>query len=1063
MKKFLFIILLVFHSSLLFSQASTELFGQNRIQYRNFEWKYYDSTHFRVFFYDYGKALGQYVLNNAEKDLPNIAYMMGGRLTKKLNLVIYNSFADFKQTNIGIKNDALNLANGGKVDIASDNIAIYFNGDHEDLKRQVRYGVSNVIKDNMLFGETVKEAVKNAIKMNLPEWYTSGYVTYVSDEWTAQKQTEIVNIASTSSKSKLINFNAASSVNPTLIGHSFWNFIEKNYSEGFVSNLLYLTRSRKSVNDALIAVTGKTIKEIFKDWQDFYTLQNVIDSNEEIMPARNLAATLKAKGDVLYSNFTCSPNGKEIAFLERKDGQFYIQILNAKNNKIYNVMDGGMRALSEVQDPNYPLFSWSTDGGKLAILHERNNMVRLKIFNNKTHRITNKVLRASRIERVTGMCFAGDDNTLIFTAIKKGQSDVYKYLISNNRATAITNDLFDDVHPTYVTSGAQTGILFMSNRTTPYIGENSKSDEVAKYYHAFFYNEKKTGLLTPLSSLDTRVYNPIQYNDEQFAYLKEENGRLIRKIITLEKRIDIFDTFKSENTYPLKNSILHQDYNAREAKLFEVIKTNNQYQFYYTSINKITALDAEKKLFIDSVFVNNQLVVIDTIKAASEYETSFDNTDSSSFLEDAFKNKKARSQSNIQSDRYIGFTNVPIKLKSKEYIASFYPDFLQTTVDNSILFTRYQPVAFNNGGFNAPPISGFLSMSLNDIMEDYKITGGVRVASTLRGFDYFLQYKNSKHKNDWGLLYYHTGQKNQYELIDTTTVRNIITAKVTTNYFQGNYTIPTSASTSIRLFSGIRLDKFKSFSENDFSLRLTDSNQIWSTSRFEYVFDNAVSPIFNIWKGTRVKLFAEYLYKLNKKTEGCYNLGIDARNYLKLYKNIVFCSRLSFSHSGGDAKILYYIGGVDNAIAPKTETNITLPADQNYAFQTLGTNLRGFKQGAYIGNSFMLINEEIRLPIYNTFFKRPIRSTFLRSLQLITFADIGSAWNGLLPNETNRNLAITLRNGNFVASIDKIQDLALGYGTGLRAKVFGYFARVDLAWQYGFRKPMWHFSLATDF
>lgn len=45
--------------------------------------------------------------------------------------------------------------------------------------------------------------------------------------------------------------------------------------------------------------------------------------------------------------------------------------------------------------------------------------------------------------------------------------------------------------------------------------------------------------------------------------------------------------------------------------------------------------------------------------------------------------------------------------------------------------------------------------------------------------------------------------------------------------------------------------------------------------------------------------------------------------------------------------------------------------------------------------------EEIRVPIWNTFFKRQTKSGFLRYLQLVAFTDVGLAWRGLLPNAEN--------------------------------------------------------------
>ena len=233
---FLIIFFILITAGKLFSQASWEPFGQNRVQYRTFDWKYYDSTHFRTFYYDKGNAHALYALNVAEQELSHIVYMMGGRLNKKLNIIIYNSFGEYKQTNIGRKNEALNLANGGKIDVIGDNIPVYFNGDHIQLKKQITKGIASVIKDNMLFGDNIKDVVKNAVKMNLPEWYTLGYVAYISDDWSAEKTAELRSIIQTAKKNRITDVALS---NPTIAGHSFWNYISIKYGENYISNLLY--------------------------------------------------------------------------------------------------------------------------------------------------------------------------------------------------------------------------------------------------------------------------------------------------------------------------------------------------------------------------------------------------------------------------------------------------------------------------------------------------------------------------------------------------------------------------------------------------------------------------------------------------------------------------------------------------------------------------------------------------------------------------------------------------------------------------------------------------------
>jgi hypothetical protein len=244
---------------------------------------------------------------------------------------------------------------------------------------------------------------------------------------------------------------------------------------------------------------------------------------------------------------------------------------------------------------------------------------------------------------------------------------------------------------------------------------------------------------------------------------------------------------------------------------------------------------------------------------------------------------------------------------------------------------------------------------------------------------------------------------------------------------------------------------------------IPNAKQFWIVSRAEYVYDNTINPILNIWKGSRAKIFIEYQYKFNGDTKGFTNFGYDARNYITLYKNFILASRLAGAHSMGNAKILYYLGGVDNPLISKFDNN-TAVTGNDYAFQTLATNMRGYKQGARNGSSFIVINEEIRLPVYNTFFKRPVKSGFIRNFQVIAFTDAGITMKGVFPTTENIVNQITIHDNQSNVSVTFERSMAIGYGFGLRSRVLGYFLRTDFAWNIGqIKKPMLHVSLATDF
>src|SRR5438045_1594803 len=70
------------------AQANVETFGQNRVQYRKFDWKFFDTKHFRVYHYDRnGVTLARYVAEQAERDIAVVEQRMSGTFPKRFNII----------------------------------------------------------------------------------------------------------------------------------------------------------------------------------------------------------------------------------------------------------------------------------------------------------------------------------------------------------------------------------------------------------------------------------------------------------------------------------------------------------------------------------------------------------------------------------------------------------------------------------------------------------------------------------------------------------------------------------------------------------------------------------------------------------------------------------------------------------------------------------------------------------------------------------------------------------------------------------------------------------------
>ena len=164
------------------------------------------------------------------------------------------------------------------------------------------------------------------------------------------------------------------------------------------------------------------------------------------------------------------------------------------------------------------------------------------------------------------------------------------------------------------------------------------------------------------------------------------------------------------------------------------------------------------------------------------------------------------------------------------------------------------------------------------------------------------------------------------------------------------------------------------------------------------------------------------------------------------------------------------MGGVDNWFFMQFDNTTNIATDQNYAYQTLATNVRGFFQNARNGNSFAVINSELRLPLFQYIAKRPIRSDFAQNFQVISFGDVGTAWTGNTPYSENNSLNTTIIGSSNTPLIitlkTKHNPIIGGYGIGMRSRLFGYFVSLDRAWgvQDGIiLNPITYISISLDF
>ena len=163
------------------------------------------------------------------------------------------------------------------------------------------------------------------------------------------------------------------------------------------------------------------------------------------------------------------------------------------------------------------------------------------------------------------------------------------------------------------------------------------------------------------------------------------------------------------------------------------------------------------------------------------------------------------------------------------------------------------------------------------------------------------------------------------------------------------------------------------------------------------------------------------------------------------------------------------MGGVDNWILATFDNETPIDYNQNFTYQTLATNMRGFQQNIRNGNNFVVLNSELRFPVFSYLFDRPINMQFIKNFQVVAFGDVGTAWTGWNPYDPSNSLYTShYHDGNLDISVTKLKEpIVGGFGFGLRTTVLGYFVRGDMAWGVEdgklTKKPQFYLSFNLDF
>ncbi len=1017
-------------------------FGQNIVQYENFDWNYIQSKHFDIYYYEKGRKHAEFTAKEAEIAYLKIADRLNWSLKNRVSIIIYNSHNDFQQTNV--IDSYMFEGIGGVTELYKNRIVIPYDGSHQQFKHVIHHELVHAFINDCVYGGNLRNMINNAVEVVIPMWMNEGLAEFLSSGWDANSEMWIRDLAINASE--LPDFSQLTGYMAYRGGQSVWNFITDKWGEESIAEIFYQIKKEGKLDLGVKKALGLDLKNLNKKWHQYLKEQywpDIVNRNDIREIARQLTDHEKLNNSYNIAP-AISPDGSKIAIFSNKSGPMALYFISAEDGKfIKKVIQGERNAEYEELHILKPGITWSPNSKKIAFSAKSGKSDALFIIDLISEK---KQKFRLEMEGIFRPVWHPEEDKIAFIGNNGITSDIYLFNIKTERLINLTNDWYTDDQVTWAPDGKS--IVFVSDRRDQIqINTNSIPLEhninQTDIYRLFFDSLDPKGddnikceIIRLTDTPFNETYPTISNNGIKLAYISDQSG--INNIYLKD--------LNSDSTTAITNiitGITQLSWNGDDTQLI--------FTGFYKSGYDIYTLANPLKLINDSIvahdadWLNKTKNELLRKNESNNQEPNFDK-----YKNYIFSNLNNDSNNNNKTDLLELDEN-----KQKDSSGVFLTHNYKTrfTLD---LAQAYYSFDSRYGG------QGMAYFLFSDILGDHKIYLGTEMEVDLKRSDYFLFYRFLPYKIDWNLTLYHLAYQYIYDY-------NI-------NMFP-SYLLFQNLGTTIsaskpfnrfnRLDFGVDINHLIESKSNPSDIDILYNEIIYEDTTIEsfstlipsikYIWDNTLWSFTYPNKGTRYYIDYKFSPGINKRMLTFHKLTSDIRNYFNIGEGISIGTKIFIGTSWGENAQKFRLGGVPSVTSSNNEERIyytnNLSIDELY-FSEYVMPLRGSSISKKMGRNVLLGNIELRLPFLIYYFPA---IKFLGQINGVIFTDVGVAWDDQYPQLIHKD--------NWNSSN---QGWLMSYGLGPRFIFLGMPWQLDFAWEFNphigtISERKWYLSIGLDY
>ncbi|NIN11594.1 MAG: hypothetical protein GTN62_08835 [Gemmatimonadales bacterium] len=437
--------------------AQLDYFGQNKIQYRDFDWQVLRGEHVDLYFYPEERDLARMALAYAEESFDYLVQRFGHSPSGRIPLIVYASHADFEQTNIlpfippeGIL---------GVTEFLKRRVALPFNGNYAEFRHTLRHELVHAFQLSVMTDSYVRHTRRG--RPQLPLWWTEGLAEFWSAGEDAQDEMVLrdLTISGRMPTLRQLTYLIGGVVYP--LGGAIHRWLAEEFGEWRVQVLYRDLWRYRSFEQALEGVYGVPIED----------LQNQLRYHFRRLyyPAVNVRRPLEVSAEVLAELAV-----KPIAY--RLPGDSTLRYLYLSPITGYmNIYAGdwhrpGARRIivkgerSAQFESFHPMASRLEVREGIAVFSSRYlERDALFFWDLAEERIVGRY-QFPELVSLLSPTWAPNGESVVFSGLtESGYSDLYRLWIPDGRLEQLTVDQYEDTDPNFSPDGG--AVVFSSDRT----------------------------------------------------------------------------------------------------------------------------------------------------------------------------------------------------------------------------------------------------------------------------------------------------------------------------------------------------------------------------------------------------------------------------------------------------------------------------------------------------------------------------------------------------------------------------------------------------------------------